>query len=88
MSLKKIIGCIYKKNHPPFKQYIKKHLKTNMDVEQLFRIYPQLDRLMAETLLALSKQGKLQKYLDEEKMAEQPSYLRVGAISVEDANKK
>ena len=48
-----------------------------MDVEQLMRIYPQLDRLMAETLLGLSKQEKLQKYLDEEKMAEQPSYYEL-----------
>jgi hypothetical protein len=53
-----------------------------MDAEQLMRIYPQLDRLMAETLLILSAQGKLEKYMGNEVTAE-PNYKLVGAIVVD-----
>jgi hypothetical protein len=55
-----------------------------MTPEQLMTVYPQLDHLMAETLLKLEARGELEKY---EAFVEAPvdssSHVITGAVVVE-----
>ena len=55
-----------------------------MDVDALMQVYPNLDRMMAETLLTLSKQGKLESYLKDltDKHPPPASSVLPNAISV------
>ena len=56
-----------------------------MDTNELVRIYPWLDHMMAETLIKMSEQGKLRGFIDS--LPEQPvqptSSVLTGAITVE-----
>ena len=56
-----------------------------MDAESLIRVYPWLDHLMAETLLKLSEQGKLEGHLKRwpEPLPGPTSQVVAGAITVE-----
>ena len=54
-----------------------------MNAEQLIRIYPWLDHLMAETLLKMSAQGKLQEFVDAVPPPAPTSQRVEGAITVE-----
>jgi hypothetical protein len=60
-----------------------------MDATHLMRVYPWLDHMMADTLIKMSQQGKLQSYVDA--MPEHPrptSEVVVGAIEVESPAEK
>ena len=54
-----------------------------MNADQLMQVYPQLDYLMAETLLQMSAQGKLQEYVDAVPPPAHTSQRVEGAITVE-----
>ena len=49
---------------------------------ELMQIYPQLDHLMAETLLLFSKQGKLATHIETKTDVETSKKTLVGAITV------
>jgi hypothetical protein len=53
-----------------------------MTPNELMKIYPQLDFLMAETLLIMSHQQKLETYIETETKPNNPDKIVVGAITV------
>ena len=63
-----------------------------MTPEELMKIYPFLDEMLASTLLKMSEQGKLKKFLELENFLEKPKpnaegRTIVGAIKVEPQEK-
>ena len=52
---------------------------------ELMRVYPQLDHLMAETLLLMDKQGKLATYLKTTTNVETTEEKLIGSITVTEA---
>ena len=60
-------------------------METTITPQQLVDLYPQLDTLMAETLLKASQNGTLQKYVDdwpEPNKETKSNEVIVGAIEV------
>ena len=56
-----------------------------MDPNELVRIYPWLDHMLADTLIKMHEQGKLQSYMDSlpEEPPQPTSSVLTGAITVE-----
>ena len=53
-----------------------------MTPDELMKIYPQLDYLMAETLLIMSREKKLETYMESETDPKTSENIIIGAISI------
>ena len=55
-----------------------------MDANALIRLYPWLDHLMADTLLKLSAQGKLEAFLETATSPQEGGAVISGAVTVQE----